>query len=564
MADDALGYRGLAQVLQKPNTGNLGALYQMKLRQEENQAALAERKRKEDQAYFEKSIDLGKDPQMELVLNSDIGKVTNQTRNAIIDEFTRASKENRPANKAHIEELKSNLDTHRNVVSGYYQNYKDTLQNIGQNKDIINTDEARRKLDQNKEDFMSIDEKGNPTYDEHVAAKIKDFFNDGKIYNGQAVFKGYVNGLEPLSVDLFNRSDNTSRQITVPSSLYVTENKNGVAVPKRDMNGNFIPVATPEAVNTFEKMGNVYKLTLENHMEAGGFKNKTEALSDMIRKWGGSKETISNNYPPNYGASGPNALQSSIKVVPKDEGQFTEFTGDYSKKIGSVGPTLPLQNVFPDKALTVSLKDAQGVTQRVDVISLFTDVDGEKKILANGYKNGKIVDNPIKIPLTEANLQALVPTDMKGQKRAEFTKALNEFTSLPSTPLMPDEVKVNKAIQSIKSSFLKDPKEVGMFDSPNLDDEQALDNVKGIFKDLGIDQVYEKVGDKMVRKPVSITTDAGAYGGFNNVLHINGQTFNMGSENDTKKLQKFLIENAPNKLTKEAEAIDLNADTRKK
>jgi len=518
MADDALGLRGFAQVLQKPNLGNLYALAQIKERQRAQEAEMAERKRKEDQAYFEKSVALGDDPNLNLVLNENLAKNTRNTSSAMQKIFYDSARTGTPVNRSIVNQLKTNLDTNRNITSGFYNDYKGILQSLDSNKNMVNMPYASEKLKKIQDGFMQFDDKKNLVFDPSAAAQLKDFYSDGELWNLGALSKDYVAELGNMAVDVFDRSSNTSKQIQYDNAFLTDKIKrDGVeyTVPRKDVNtGKPIPNSSPEAIALWDAKGANYAAALDNHAKKLGV-SRAEAFTDIIKSHAGYKEAISNNFPPGYG-TGLTSPTVNFELSDSKGDSFKPYAEVKGGITGKAGKELDLQQGLSREQRKVRITDAQGNEQEVEVQRFGLSTEGEKGIIATPlYSDGTLKDKSIFVPIDgrNTNLMTILNAKLKPSERAKLNTRYGEFLKATPDTMVYDTEKLDKVTSGIEGALK------GYFKS----DEDAATQIKSVLVDNGFPSDVDVKVDK---------------GGIWDTVNINGKSISvskLGSMSDKSK-----------------------------
>lgn len=545
--DDYASMQGLAQVLQRPNTGNLFALSQIKMRQEAQQIENAQKQQQRESEDFKTQIKLGEMPVLDTNLTQFLDSAKKSTLSSLQSIYENGYKNGfTPEHRRAASEIKQTYQSAEDNAQAFQQT-------VGQLKDTLNKslpilkDDAtlvNKYNDLNKTSFIKNPD-GSLTLNKEALVKLNELPNDASIYDPTKMADVLVKRLGNISKDIYSPDANLSDQQKY-SNVFLTD-KNGRLVPD-PKTGRPLINTSPEAIAQWNSNGDVWENVLKKHADDHFNGNVQKAFGSLM----GSVADYSSVKTKINSLDTGRSSTSSINIVPQGEPTFKQdITGNETEPIGTVGPTLNLQNVFPDKALTVTLDNGKGTKSRVNVIGLAPGSDGTKKIIANEYDaKGKLIDTPSELPMTDANLQALIPAEMKGQTRAELTKAINEFKKGDVTKVYNDPAKINNAISGIQKAF-KNP-DAGIFSSSNVDSEVAAENVKDILiNQLGIDKIKVKnAGGHWINKDINITANSGNFGNPNgNSLNINGTNFNLSDDNDVKKLKALIVNNATTKLT---------------
>ncbi len=525
-------------MLQRPNTGNLYALARMKQQQEAQQAEMAEKRRKDDQDYFDKAIALGKDPEMELVLNTDQAKITSASSKAIRDIYQDAIANGRPINRMAISQIQSNLQERRDVVSGFYNTYKQVLSEIDKNKEFINADQAREKLNKYKEDFISFDGDNNPVYDKAAAAKIGEFFTSkdaGALWNVPSLAKELKTQVGDMTSDIFDPSTNLTKKVTWSNILeteQVTFGNQTVTRPKLDKEGQVIVKTTPDAIAFWDKdprRAAARAYAMEQRKITG-----EQFLKEALQPVAEQKSDVGQKFTPGTG-TGQNRPQYQLEVKTAGTSNFTKLEDAKDGVTGMQSKELDFQQM-PERTRTIDdLTDFAGNKRYGRFLKLSYDDKKRKGILIQPlYKKTDNPDgDPILIPSTgvpgEANLQALLNRSSTPSERKDIDNKIREQLDAPFEDLVADDDKLTEAVTGIKTLLTgkKDKDETQV--KNDLIKYLERYEIKGV--DVDTDIVQEYPGGWM--NPAN-------WGWDNQTISIEGKTYNLGDDGDVKLLKNYL------------------------
>jgi len=253
MADDALNLSGFAQVLQKPNMGNMYALAQMKQRQQAQEAELAAKRQKQEMDDFEAQIKLKDNPNLNLKLNQVNQETTELAKNVFSQVYNQGVKQGQftPEGRQMVNGAKSAVERSQQLTQGYYTTNQAILSEIDKQKDVMRLDVAKNRLKSLDDEFATKDANGNWNLDTRVIAKQQDFFKDPTLYDPLKVVKEFSKTLGSTSNDVF-RSGDVSDQLKF-KNVFKTEVKNGELVPVLDKQTGRPLIATyREAIPLFD------------------------------------------------------------------------------------------------------------------------------------------------------------------------------------------------------------------------------------------------------------------------------------------------------------------------
>lgn len=535
MADDAIGLRGFAQVLNRPNTGNLYALAQLKQRQQAQEAELAEKRRKEALDYYDKAIAMGNDPNLDLTLNTDIGKVTANTRRAIQNEFLAAEKEGRTPNRMAISEMKANLENHRNIVSGYYNSYNNVLKSIDQNKDFINRDQAVKKLEEAKNDFMKFDDNGElQEFDPSASARLRDFFNDGSMWNVNNLAKDLKMNIGSRTSDIFDPSTNLTdkaKWTNILETKNVSLGGRTVQQPALDKEGNVIVKVTPETMALWNE--DPRRREGLNYYSAQKGITKEQALREVMSAVVDYETDTAQKFTPGIGSGQDRpTIQPQLKTVYSPNAKTIAEAGK-DGVTGYMGTELDFQNTIPQRDLRTfnNLKDFAGNIVYGEILSLTDDIQGGRKALLVQPlipQNNQPLGDPIYIPATgaqgEANLQKLLNFSSKPSEKKALMDVINQQLNKKPQELVPDREALNAAVTGLKDLFV---------DKTDADEDAVRNAVKNQLSKWGLDL------------DVDVDVVKNRWFGDKETVTIDGKKFDVNDEEDMSKLEDYLHDLAP-------------------
>ncbi len=532
MANDSLGLQGFAQVLQKPNIGNMYALAQMKQRAKAQEAELAAKKEKQDMDDFEAMIKLKDNPNLNLKLNQVNQETTQQAKGVFSGVYNQGVRQGQftPEGRQLVNQAKDNVERSQELTQGYYNDQKAILAEIDKQKPVLRLDVAKNKMNSLDNEFATKDANGNWNLDTRVIAKQQDFFKDPNVYDPLKMMKEYSRSIGNFANDI-TRSGDVSDQLKF-KNVFKTEVKDGEAVPILDKNTG-LPLVdnTPEAIALFDSGGEMNGKVLDQYASEKGI-TRSQAFGDLMSKVADYSSVKSKHYE-----SGDGAARATVDFnLSESKGDsFKPYAEAEGGVTGVVGKEIDLQQGLTKEQRKIRVRTEQGGEQEVEVQRFGVSPKGEKGIWATPLNvDGTLQEKSIFLPISkegkDTNLMAIMNAKLKPGERSKLNEKYREFQNSKVEKTVFDEEKFGKVTSGIEESLK------GYWTS----DEEATKGVKSLLVENGFPS------------NVDVKVDKGAI--FDSVT-INGKTINIRkigpmSDNAKELIKEAVYTQAPAKFSK--------------
>lgn len=544
MADDALGMRGLAQVLNRPNMGNMYALQQMKQKQEADRAAALQKKQQQDADDFKTQIKLGELPVLESKMTKSLVDARGVLLNGFNQIYTHGEKYGfTPEMRQTASEMKQKYQAAEDQAQAFQQDVTQLKATLHDSLPILKDSAVSQKYNDLTNNAFTEEKDGSLSFNKDSLVKMRELPNDPTIYDPLKMADSYVKELGKISQDLFSPDANISDQRKF-SNVFLQDSHGNPILDKRT--GRPLVDSSPQAIAQWNAKGEVWEKALKMYADkdfGGDVQRAHSSLMRAVADYGSVKSKI-NSPIPGYNNFNAPELSNAFTTANNSLDEIRKNGG----VSGYSGKEANLQWFGTPDQRTVRLKDQNG-----------RDVDGE--ILKFGIGNvGKGPEKgvwvaeldpkgkgrqsvfiPIRGGENDPNLKTVLDASLKFDKKGNVRNdVLNQYRQVERSAVAEtniDEAKVSDVISSIGDSFKKT-------DTGWPSDEDAASEVSDKLKSLGVTKIKTTTSTGTEKyMPLKVEADVANWFG-SHKISINGKQFDMDSEDDVNKLTNLIYDNS--------------------
>lgn len=543
--DDYLGLQGLSQVLQRPNTGNLFALSQIKQRQQAQQAELAQKKQQQDSEDFKNQIKLGELPVLESKMTQSLvdarrsllGGLTQIYENGERNGFT-------PEHRRVAMEMRQKYQSAEDQAQAFQHDVDQLKTTMNQSLPILNSTEAAKKYQELTDNAFTYESDGSISFNKDSLVKMRELPNDPSIYDPLKMADLFVKHLGTISKDIYSPDANLSDQQKY-SNVFLTDKQGKPLVDPKT--GRPLVNTSPEAISQWNSQGDVAESVLKSYADKnfnGNVQKAFGSLMSSVADYSSVKTKINSPTSTGYG-NNFNAPQLSNAFT-----QANKSLDEIRKNGGVSGYSGKEANLqwfgTPDQRTVRLNKDGRDVDVEILKFGIGNVGKGVEKGIWGAEvdpkgKGRKSVFIPIRGGENDPNLKTVLDASLKFDKKGNVRNdVLNQFREVNNAPTQEtniDEGKISQVVNDIGSAFQKT-------ENGWPSDEDAATSIKDKLNSLGVNRI-KTVTPSGVEKEVSLKVYADVANWFgSHKVSINGISFDLDEPKDVDKLTNLIHDNA--------------------
>ncbi len=542
--NDYASMQGLAQVLQKPNMGNLYALGQIKQRQQAQEAEMAQKKQQQDAEDFQKQIKLGELPVLESKMTQSLVDARNTLLGGLNQIYANGERNGfTPEHRRVAMEMRQKYQAAEDQAQAFQHDVDQLKTNMNQSLPILNTTEAAKKYQDLANNAFTHEPDGSISFNKDSLIKMRELPNDPSIYDPLKMADVFVKHLGTISRDIYSPDANLSDQQKY-SNVFMTDKQGKPVVDPKT--GRPLVNTSPEAIAQWNSQGDVAENVLRSYADKnfnGNVQKAFGSLMGSVADYSSVKTKI--NSPTSAGYNNFNAPQLSNALT-----QANNSLDEIRKNGGVSGYSGKEANLqwfgTPDQRTVRLNKDGHDVDVEILKFGIGNTGKGVEKGIWGAEvdpkgKGRKSVFIPIRGGENDPNLKTVLDASLKFDKKGNVRNdVLNQFREVDNAPTQEtkiDEGKVSQVVNDIGSAFQKT-------DNRWPSDEDAASVIKDKLNSLGVNRIKTTTPSGVEKEvPLKVTADVANWYGSHKVS-INGTSFDLDEPKDVDKLTNLIHDNA--------------------